>query len=103
MEQILNKLSEIEITARRIMEDADRTKTALSAEMEQQCKAFDARLEQETDNKIKELRGTLEEKKNAELAALRQSTETALADLEVYYRQNHEKLSEEIFQKLLKH
>ena len=26
MEQILNKLSEIELTARRIMEDADRTR-----------------------------------------------------------------------------
>ena len=35
MEQILNKLSEIETTARRIMEDADRTKAALSSEMEQ--------------------------------------------------------------------
>lgn len=32
MEQILNKLSEIETTARRIMEDADRTKAALSSE-----------------------------------------------------------------------
>ena len=38
MEQILNKLSEIEITAQRIMEDAGRSKAALSAEMEQQCR-----------------------------------------------------------------
>lgn len=30
MEQILNKLSEIEITAQRIMEDAGRSKAALS-------------------------------------------------------------------------
>ena len=37
MEQILNKLSEIEITAQRIMEDAGRSKAALSAEMEQQA------------------------------------------------------------------
>ena len=29
MEQILQKLSEIEITAQRIMQDADRTKAAL--------------------------------------------------------------------------
>ena len=41
MEQILNKLSEIELTAKRIMEEADETKNALSAEMEQECKAFD--------------------------------------------------------------
>ena len=52
MEQILDKLSEIEITAQRIMEDADKTKAALSAEMEQECRNFDAELEQETNHKI---------------------------------------------------
>lgn len=101
MEQIFNKLSEIELTARRIMEDADRTKSALSAEMEQQCKAFDAELEQETNKKIQQLRSSLEEKKNAELAALRQSMETSLAELDTYYSRNSEKLSEELFHKLL--
>lgn len=101
MEQILNKLSEIEITARRIMEDADRTKATLSAEAEQQCKAFDAELEQDTNKKIEELRSSLEEKKNTELESLRQSMETALRELDVYYSQNQEKLSEELFHKLL--
>ena len=67
MEQILNKLSEIETTARRIMEDADRTKAALSSEMEQQCRDFDAALEQETNKKIQELRNSLEEQKDQEL------------------------------------
>lgn len=103
MEQILNKLSEIELTARRIMEDADRTKSALSAEMEQQCKDFDVQLEQDTNKKIQELRNSLEEKKNAELKSLRQSMEEALADLDIYYSQNQEKISEELFQKLLNH
>lgn len=102
MEQILNKLSEIEITARRIMEDADRTKSALSAEMEQQCKSFDAELEQETNKKIQALRSSLEEKKNAELASLRQSMETALAELDTYYSRNYEKLTEDLFHRLLK-
>lgn len=72
MEQILNKLSEIETTARRIMEDADRTKAALSSEMEQQCRDFDAALEQETNKKIQELRNSLEEQKDQELTLLRQ-------------------------------
>lgn len=101
MEQIFNKLSEIELTARRIMEDADRTKSALSAEMEQQCKVFDAELEQETNKKIQQLRSSLEEKKNAELAALRQSMETSLTELDAYYSRNSEKLSEELLHKLL--
>ena len=75
MQQILNKLSEIETTARRIMEDADRTKAALSSEMEQQCRDFDAALEQETNKKIQELRNSLEEQKDQELTLLRQKTE----------------------------
>ena len=90
MEQILNKLSEIETTARRIMEDADRTKAALSSEMEQQCRDFDAALEQETNKKIQELR-----------TLLRQKTEKTLNDLDAYYRQNHQQLSEDLFHRLL--
>ena len=78
MEQILNKLSEIELTAKRIMEDADSTKSALSAEMEEKCKEFDAALEQETNTKIQEL-----------------------CELDSYYSQNHETLSEHLFRKLL--
>lgn len=101
MEQILNKLSEIELTAQRIMEDADRTKAALTAEMEQECRDFDASLEQETSAKIQELRGNLEHKKDAELTALRQKTEASLTELDQYYRQNHEQLSEDLFHRLL--
>lgn len=101
MEQILNKLSEIEITARRIMEDADRTKAALSSEMEQQCKTFDSSLEMETEQKIQELRSTLEKQKDQELTALRSNTESALKELEAYYNQNHRQLSEDLFHKLL--
>ena len=82
MEQILQKLSEIEITAQRIMQDADRTKAALSAEMEQQCKDLDLELEQETNRKIQALRDSLESRKDQELTALRQQTEQHLADLD---------------------
>lgn len=101
MEQILSKLSEIEITAQRIMEEADRTKAALSAEMEQQCQTFDAMLENETSQKIQELRNSLEAQKDQELTALRLNTEKHLADLDAYYTQNHQQLSEDLFQKLL--
>ena len=74
MEQILNKLSEIETTARRIMEDADRTKAALSSEMEQQCRDFDAALEQKTNLKIQELATVLRNRRirNSHFSASRQ-------------------------------
>ena len=101
MEQILNKLSEIEITAERIMEDADRNKAALSADMEHQCKVFDNALEQETNQKIQELRSNLEDQKNQEVTALRHNTEKSFEKLENFYNQNHGQLSEDIFQQLL--
>ena len=103
MEQILDKLSVIEITAQRIMEDADKTKAALSAEMEQECRNFDAELEQETNHKIQELRNSLEKQKDQELTALRHRTEQHLKDLDSYYRQNHQQLAEDLFQQLLKY
>ena len=103
MEQILNKLSEIELTAKRIMEEADETKNALSAEMEQECKAFDAALEKETNDRIQELRNSLEKKKDTEINTLRQETEKILSDLDGFYSKNHQQLSEKLFQKLLEH
>ena len=48
MEQILNKLSEIELTAQRIMEDCDRQKQQLSEKAEQKCKNYDEQLESRT-------------------------------------------------------
>ena len=96
MEQILNKLSEIEITAQRIMEDAGRSKAALSAEMEQQCRNFDAELEQE-------MKDNLEAQKDQELTSLRHRTEQQLEDLDTYYRQNHQQLAEDLFQQLLRY
>ena len=103
MEQILNKLSEIEITAQRIMEDAGRSKAALSAEMEQQCRNFDAELEQETNRKIQELKDNLEAQKDQELTSLCHRTEQQLEDLDTYYRQNHQQLAEDLFQQLLRY
>ena len=103
MEQILNKLSEIELTANRIMEDADKTKAALAAEMEQECKAFDAEREKETNIKIQELRNSLEKKKDTEITTLRQQMETTLSDLDIFYSRYHQQLSEDLFQRMLKH
>ena len=41
MEEILQKLSEIELTAASIMTDAEKTKTSLSEELEKRCRDFD--------------------------------------------------------------
>ena len=67
MEQILNKLSEIELTAQRIMEDCDRQKQQLSEEAEQKCKNYDEQLESRTAEQIRRIRQQLEEEKDSRL------------------------------------
>ena len=101
MEQILRKLSEIETTADEILKDADRKKRALSEETERQCKEFDAVLEKETDAKIRDIRNELEKEKDSRLAALKEDTEQHLVHLDYFYKENHQRISEELFKKII--
>ena len=95
MEQILNKLSEIEATANAIMQDAARQKQALSEEAEKQTKEFDASLEKETSDEIQKIR-----EKDARINELRAETENQLSRLDAYYEAHHESLCSELFQKI---
>ena len=85
MEQILNKLSEIEATANAIMQDAARQKQALSEEAEKQTKEFDASLEKETSDEIRKIREDLAREKDARINELRAETEDQLSRLDAYY------------------
>lgn len=101
MEQILNKLSEIELTAQRIMEDCDRQKQQLSEEAEQKCKNYDEQLETRTAEQIRRIRQQLEEEKDSRLAQLRADTNATFSSLDAHYEQQHSQLSRELFEKIL--
>lgn len=101
MEQIISKLSEIEAAAKGIMEDTDRQKKALSQEMENQCKQFDMTLEKETSDRIAKIRENLEQEKDVRLTSLQKDTEAAFAALDSYYEKNHERLTRQIFEKII--
>lgn len=100
MEQILNKLSEIEATANAIMQDAARQKKALSEEAEKQTKEFDASLEKETSDEIRKIREDLAREKDARINELRAETENQLSRLDTYYEAHRESLCSELFQKI---
>ena len=100
MEQIINKLSEIEATANAIMQDAARQKQALSEEAEKQTKEFDASLEKETSDEIRKIREDLAHEKDARINELRAETEDQLSRLDAYYKAHHESLCSELFQKI---
>ncbi len=100
MEQILNKLSEIEATANAIMQDAAKQKQALSEEAEKQTKEFDASVEKETGTEIQKIREDLAREKDARINELRTETEDQLSRLDAYYEANHEDLCQKLFQKI---
>lgn len=97
----LNKLSEIELTAQRIMEDCDRQKQQLSEEAEQKCKNYDRQLESRTAEQIRRIRQQLEEEKDSRLAQLRADTDATFSSLDAHYEQQHSQLSRELFEKIL--
>ena len=101
MEQILNKLSEIELTAQRIMEDCGRQKQVLSEEAEKKCKEYDDQLESQTTEQIRKIRQLLEEEKDSRLTQLRADTDATFASLDAHYEQQHTQLSRELFEKIL--
>ena len=96
MEQILNKLSEIEATANAIMQDAARQKQALSEEAEKQTKEFDASLEKETSDEIRKIREDLAREKDARINELRAETEDQLSRLDAYYEAHHIKTGDSL-------
>ena len=102
MEQILNKLSEIETTANYIMEEASEKKQELSLQMEEQCRAFDAQVDEDTSKQVETIRRSLEQNKEKELSKLRQQTTEMFNKLDIYYKQNHEKLAKELCAQILK-
>ena len=93
MEQILNKLSEIEATANAIMQDAARQKKALSEEAYMDNP-------QQLIMEIQKIREDLAREKDVRINELRTETEDQLSRLDAYYEANHESLCSELFQKI---
>ncbi|MBQ0000701.1 MAG: hypothetical protein KBT01_04080 [Clostridiales bacterium] len=103
MEEAIRKLMEIEDAAREIMQETVQNKKWLSEQMEQACREYDAELDAEMEERLKELRESIGESTEEQLTKLREKNSRALENLEIYYEQNHERLSQELFEKILQY
>lgn len=101
MEEVIQKLSEIETTAQQIMNEAERQKQALADNLKKRIQDYDQTLEAEASAKIAQIRKDLEDSKESQLAALNQKTADILSGLDDYYAKNHQRLAQEIFQKII--
>ena len=101
METVIKKLSEIEIAAKRIMEDAHEQLGVLKNKMDKKTATLDASVKEDTDKKLDMLRQDLQAQTDAALTKLKSDTTTNLESLNKYYEDNHNKLSESIYKKII--
>lgn len=102
MESVINKLSEIEIAASRILDGADNQKKLLDEQQEERIAAFDAELEAKTSNQIARITEELRLKTDAEQKKLQTSASELLSSLDSYYETHHGTLSTEIYEKIIR-
>ena len=102
MNDIIDKLTEIETIAKRIKDSVAVQKQELAEEMEAQQKAFDDGVDADNRVLLARMRQGLEIKMQKELAALQEKQEKDLQEMDAYYEAYHERLAEQLFQKILR-
>ena len=95
MDTVINRLSDIEKAAVSVMDGASERKKQMAREMEEKTAAFDARLEKETQDRISQIRGKMEEELQQEL---RQQSE----DAKEAYEARHEEYAQALFKSMIK-
>ncbi|MCI5996541.1 MAG: hypothetical protein MRZ45_11455 [Blautia sp.] len=102
MDMIVDRLSAIENAATRMIDSASLEKDQLKEQFQTKTEQFDARIDRETQQKLKSLQEELDARMADELSGLKRDTEHAIRMMEKDYETNHEKLAGEILQKMLK-
>ena len=102
MQTVIQKLSEIETAATRIMDDAAAKKKQMDQKYQDDCDAFDRKLDEETSKRLEELRKSLDTAAEHDLEDINMQTAKALGDLDRRYDMQHEKWAEQIFNHLIR-
>lgn len=101
METVIKKLSEIEIAAKRILEEANSQLQELSEQMQKKTTEFDAQTAQNTEQKLSELRQQLKTQTDASLSKLKTDADRITTSLNNYYSESHDKISDMIYKKII--
>ncbi len=102
MDMIVDRLSEIEQAAIRIVDSASIEKKEMEAESKKRIDAYDVQIDSETAIQLKVLKETLDSQMQQELAQLKEDTDKTLHMIEMDYNANHEQLADEILKKMIK-
>ena len=102
MEDIINKLAEIEAAASHSMEDVSEQKKQLAQQYEEAVQQFDFTIDTESQNRSDTIRRELEVQMKQELEKQRNEAEQVLTRLEAYYTKCHTDMAKEIYDRILR-
>ena len=101
MDLIVNRLAEIELAATRIIDAATLEKKELEKQSQEHIDAYDAKIDEETANKLRELKQKLDSQMTQELSALQSDTQKTIKMIEADYDANHETMASQILQHMI--
>lgn len=102
MEKVINRLFEIEEKANHILEHANAEKVTLSETLNANLETLKEEIESDTNQKISALQETMNEEIETERQAQIESCKKQILELELTFHKEHDRLVEQVFQKITK-
>lgn len=100
MNDVIDKLAEIEAAAVRIAESTSEQKAKIAQDSEKREADYDRELRASVDRRIQEMKSENDKKIELEIVRMREENAKELARLEEDYEQSHVKLAESIVERL---
>ena len=102
MDQIISKLSEIEVASVRIIDSASADIKQLDEELKKKIEQYDQIADEKMADTLSNLRQQLSRHMEEELKDLKQNTESAIQNMITVFEEQHEKLADEILNNLIR-
>lgn len=102
MDSVINKLSEIETAASRILDGASNQKKLLDQQQEERIAEYDRQIEQETAAEIERLRQELSVSRDGALKKLKEDSARTLEELDQYFSDNHQAIAQYLYEKIIR-
>ena len=100
MNQIIQRLSEVETAATSIMEEAGAKKKQMAKDQDARIAAFEKQVHEETEKKISEQQALLEAQIDKELKAQKEELEKQLAHMDRIYEESHSAIAKKLLAKI---
>lgn len=100
MNQIIQRLSEVETAAASILEEASARKKQMAKEQADKIADFEKKVHKETEEKINEQRSQIEKMIKQELETQKKELEEQLEHMDRIYKENHSTIAKQLLAKI---